>query len=399
MKTQHQRKLIKNFENIVFFAFKKRNWVYLANYFKAKKILEKRINETNEPIIIKYTINFYSTLFQRPQHLALELSKLDNLVLYTEEKNLNPNTKINDNLIVTNFSLSINECRSVCKRCFLIVTSASRISYNQLKHVKNLGVNIIYEYIDEISEEIHDTKEARKIYNDLESFNPLLVLTTAQKLYDEMILRFPKERVLLNKNGVNIDDFCKDKLVTPEDMKPILEQNKPIIGYYGAIASWLDYNILNKLSEQRPDYNFVYIGCDYNEGLACLEKRDNVFYLGPKDYKELSNYSRNFDVAMIPFKEGEIAKSTSPLKLFEYMAAKKPVVCTKDLLECYGYEGVLISQNADEFLENIDKAIELSKDVNIQNQLFEYAKQNTWEQRAKSIVEKIKELSQYEQNQ
>lgn len=116
-------------------------------------------------------------------------------------------------------------------------------------------------------------------------------------------------------------------------------------------------------------------------------------FLAQKNYDILASYGIHFDCCIIPFLRGEIAKATSPVKLFEYMAMKKPVVATKDLQECYGYEGVLVSQSSDEFIKNVDKAIQLGKDQDIQDKLYHYAQQNTWGKRARDIVTRLKELT------
>ena len=84
-----------------------------------------------------------------------------------------------------------------------------------------------------------------------------------------------------------------------------------------------------------------YLGVDYNGAAIDLEKKKNVHNLGAKNYESLPKYANSFSCAMIPFKRGEIAKATSPVKLFAYMAAGLPTVCTRDLQECKGYEFVL----------------------------------------------------------
>ena len=77
-----------------------------------------------------------------------------------------------------------------------------------------------------------------------------------------------------------------------------------------------------------------------------------------KKYDDLAKYAVYFDVCTIPFLINEITVATNPLKVFEYMALGIPTVCTRDLCECEGYEGVLMSKNDDEFIQNIKKAIE-----------------------------------------
>ena len=147
---------------------------------------------------------------------------------------------------------------------------------------------------------------------------------------------------------------------------------------------------MNKAAKARPDYSCVYIGNNFNSKAGRLDLLPNVYILGRKDYSILPEYGVWFDCAVIPFKLGEIAKATSPVKLFEYMALKKPVVCTKDLIECYNYEGVLISQDHEDFIKKIDEAINISKDENIKNKLLMQAQMQSWKEKVNTIVKTLK---------
>ena len=209
-----------------------------------------------------------------------------------------------------------------------------------------------------------------------------------------MVERFGEEKVLFCPNAVDIDNFTDlHKHPIPSEIQPIKEKGKPIVGYYGAMAPWLDWELINTMHEKCPEYEFVYIGMDYQRALNNLHPKENVHFLGPKKYTELPAYAKHFDCCIIPFIEGDIAKSTSPLKLYEFMAMQKPVVCTKDLQECYGYEGVLISENHEKFMENIKKAIELGKNKQCQDKLFEQACSHTWQKSFEKLIKKTTKCS------
>jgi glycosyltransferase involved in cell wall biosynthesis len=221
------------------------------------------------------------------------------------------------------------------------------------------------------------------------------VLATARKLVAEA--KDLRQDVLYSPNGVDYNHFVNQGSGSagsvPEDLKPILALNQPIIGYYGALARWFDYNLLKSIAAFRPNYSFVIIGPDYDGTLEPerLSDYDNIHWLGVKPYNDLPNYLHYFDVATIPFIVNEITHATSPLKLFEYMAGGKPVVITP-MQESMGYPGVLVGENAEKFVEQLDRALELSTDSEYIESLKLIARKNTWDSRAKEIIQKISDL-------
>jgi glycosyltransferase involved in cell wall biosynthesis len=111
----------------------------------------------------------------------------------------------------------------------------------------------------------------------------------------------------------------------------------------------------------------------------------NIHWLGPREYSELPDYLRYFTVATIPFLINNITLATSPIKLFEYMAAGKPIV-TSDLPECRKYPGIFIAHNPKEYVDHLDKALLLTQDADYIQQLYQTARENTWEVRVSQIA-------------
>ena len=65
--------------------------------------------------------------------------------------------------------------------------------------------------------------------------------------------------------GVTVEDFSREygQDDLPGDIKAVVDEGKPIVGYYGYIAPWIDLELLNKAAKARPQYNFVYIGATF----------------------------------------------------------------------------------------------------------------------------------------
>lgn len=345
------------------------------------------------------TIDWKTPLYQRPQHLAMNISKRMNIVYGTHNYSKDAVwgiKKISKKIIITNLWRDVLRIKP--QSSVLLLSTQQLISVKELKEIIRNGGRIVYDYVDEIHHEISGSKKMENFLFQRHEYIKKsqcahLVLCVSKKLYDEMLEFYPKEKVLLVPNGVDYDHFqiAKNYKKIPADIQKIVATNQPIIGYYGAMAQWLDYDIINTTAKRHPDWQFIFIGVNYNGGLQKLDQSlPNIHFLGQKDYQDLPLYGVWFDIALIPFARGEIAKSTSPLKMYEYMAMRKPIVATQDLLECYGYKGVFIAKNSPEdFAKNISEALKAAHDTKTTAALDQAARKNTWAQRAQLILKKV----------
>ncbi len=352
-------------------------------------------------------------LFQRPQHIARNLAKNNCLMLYEVTEMTDKVSSIkkqSENLYLVNFNnralkniifKKIKE--KSCEKYIQIYSTDFTMPIKELKKYIDNGYKIIYEYIDDLSPEIVGSKALPQNLTDkynyaIEDKENVFIVVTAEDLEKDILSKRGKEKLVFSSNGVDYEHFQNiDKNYKyDEKFESILKSGKKIIGYYGALATWFDYDMIKYLSKKRPEYNIVLLGVKYDDTYdkSNIEKQKNIYFLGSKSYNELQNYSSKFDVCTIPFVINDITNATSPLKLFEYMALSKPIVTT-NMKECRKYESVFIANNKEEFISLVDKAVELSdkKTDEYYNILKKEALDNTWEEKAKSI---IKMIEQYE---
>lgn len=108
---------------------------------------------------------------------------------------------------------------------------------------------------------------------------------------------------------------------------------KPIVLYLGNLASYkVDLPLLARLAAARPDWSWVLIGPigrgDPSTDLTDLSALPQVHHLGEMGRDEAPAYVAAADVCLLPLRQSRSTEASAPLKLFEYLAAGRPVVST-----------------------------------------------------------------------
>ena len=411
-------KKIYNYLNIHYFSkYNVFEYIYtLFVYQKIKKSLKEIIlnNSYDRIIIWRSSFGWNVPLYQRPQHIAKNFANNNCLVFYeitTITDKVKNYKKIQDNLYLINFNnsamkkLLFSELKNINKPKYIQFYSIDKtLSLNNVKQFITDGYKIIYEYIDDLSPQLVGTVDLpinikEKYEYMLEDTKNIFTVVTADEIKKDVVSKRGTEKLVFSCNGVDYDHFNKvDKnFVYDKKFLSIINEKKPIIGYYGALASWFDYEMIKYLAKNRPNYNIVLLGIKYDDSFdrANLEQYNNIYFLGSKDYNILPNYACKFDICTIPFLINDITQSTSPLKLFEYMALGKPIVTTA-MNECKKYKSVMIANNKEEFIKLVDKALSISKKHNedYYTLLKKEALENTWKEKAEIIINLLKKYEE-----
>jgi O-antigen/teichoic acid export membrane protein/glycosyltransferase involved in cell wall biosynthesis len=117
---------------------------------------------------------------------------------------------------------------------------------------------------------------------------------------------------------------------TPVGVPPsIAALPRPRMGYVGAIDERaLDAGLLEELARSEPQWTFVLAGPALPRVRDRLAVLPNVHLVGEVAYSQLPGVLQGIDVCLIPYRIGERIDYVQPKKLFEYLAAGKPVVST-----------------------------------------------------------------------
>ena len=184
---------------------------------------------------------------------------------------------------------------------------------------------------------------------------------------------------VLIRNGADYDFFSQARANGLLSSIP-----KPIAGYFGAIADWIDLDLVLAVAQARPQYSFVLIGQVFNRDTTSLQALPNVFLLGNQRYLDIPSFLFHFDACLIPFLLNQVTKATDPVKLYEYFSLGKPVVATDmaELQQCAGL--IYIGRGADDFARKLDRAL-TEQDATLRDRRIAFAQNNTWTARVDQI--------------
>lgn len=180
-------------------------------------------------------------------------------------------------------------------------------------------------------------------------------------------------------NGVDLELFAGSAGSTPADIASIPH---PRIGFVGNIAEWVDLDLIQGIACSREEWQLVLIGSYLAE--RPRPAGENIHWLGFRPYDDIPEYVRSFDVCIIPFYDDELTRSVDPLKLYEYLAAGKPVI-SSPIPRSIEFSGVVaIARSTDEFVSAIDNA--LDDDVGARKQRISAVMPHSWQNRFDMIA-------------
>jgi len=175
----------------------------------------------------------------------------------------------------------------------------------------------------------------------------------------------------------------------------------PRIGWIGSLHPQIDYGLVAMLAQRRPDWHFVFVGGKVKytdkraeqEYLACTQLK-NVHFLGYKHRRDVPSYVSGMDVNMMCYRLSDQTwiNANSPLKLYEYLAAGRPVVAAN--LPSVGplSDVVRVAEGVDDWQVSIEEAL-LAGGRGTPDQRRGIAAENSWDTRAAVLRQWLADLS------
>jgi glycosyltransferase involved in cell wall biosynthesis len=194
-------------------------------------------------------------------------------------------------------------------------------------------------------------------------------------------------QMVVISNGVDFKAFSTPQK-EPEDMRVI---PKPRIGYVGMIKRQMNLELLLEVAQKRPAWSFVFVGPAVYLGhsaaaLDRLKELPNCYFLGARDVQALPAYMQSLDVCLLTYLMNDYTKYINPLKIYEYLAAGRPIVGSPIRAVVAHGETVLTASDSGGLVSHIEASLLSTDDENAARERRRvYASQYDWD----VIVDKI----------
>ena len=188
--------------------------------------------------------------------------------------------------------------------------------------------------------------------------------------------------VWLLPNGCDIELYA-DAPTTPR--RPA----RAVIGYVGTVAPRFDVELVQALARLRPDWLFEMIG-PVSPLVTVGSSPPNLVWRGEVAYAEVPARIKSFDACILPLREIDYSYRSSPIQVFDYLAAGKPVV-SSPVAQFEAWPALVsIARGTQGFAAALDEALRLDS-VEKQEQRRHFARQQSWDVRVSTALAVIDE--------
>ena len=231
-----------------------------------------------------------------------------------------------------NERMAVHHVRRVARELGICAPLLWLNPHHAVSMVGHLGERaVVYDVTDDWTELDQSTREAQLIARqDAELCRRAdAVIVCSERLFEKKSVL--ARNLHLIPNGVHVAHY-ESVLDRSLPMPPeTAAWKRPVLGYTGTVhASRVDIDLVEDLARTYRDGSIALIGPDFlsSQDAARLDALGNVHRVPPVPYSRIPDYMRAFDVCIVPHRISPFTESLNPIKLWEYLAAGKPIVST-----------------------------------------------------------------------
>jgi glycosyltransferase involved in cell wall biosynthesis len=179
-------------------------------------------------------------------------------------------------------------------------------------------------------------------------------------------LGVPADKMSIIPNGVDTKMFDPNGSDSAKVKRSLHLSNERLCVYCGRLDGWAGINMILRLSDiarmKKLNVRFLLVGSGESKNIH----KENILYLGEVPHEKIPSLLAAADVILIPFPNNQVSHAASPLKLFEGMSLRKPIVASRvsGIQEVIsdGENGFLADpDNPDEWIQKLETVLNSEK--------------------------------------
>ncbi len=205
--------------------------------------------------------------------------------------------------------------------------------------------------------------------------------------------RLYRKKIIVAHDGVSLRRFGQTVGRNEARKQLGLDMHKSIALYAGTVRKLKGLDYLIEAAVVLPEVDFLLVG-PVEQGYQNKTHNSNIKFMGKKEQKDLPILLQAADVLVIPHPRGEY--SQSPMKLFEYMASRRPIVASRlpSISEVLNDKNAILveAESGEAIARGIERVLsDGHHSRTIAEKAYDDVQNYTWEKRGTAIAEFIKE--------
>lgn len=229
------------------------------------------------------------------------------------------------------------------------------------------------------------------------------IVTSSDTLKQTLLLTYEAlsaEQVFVAHDGADLREHIEAGQRDIEKLKG--RRDAPNVGYTGSLFIGKGVEIIERVAKLCPELDFHVIGGSVRQVHAHKMRKNspNIHFYGFKQHADIPTYLQSFDVVLAPYQHHALVKTgknisrwISPIKIFEYMAARKPILSSdlpmiREILRP-DHNALLVPAAEDEkWAEAIRYLLKKPEEAKrlADNAYEELKSKYTWDKRAEAIL-------------
>ena len=217
------------------------------------------------------------------------------------------------------------------------------------------------------------------------------MLVINDKLKDVVVkLGCPPERTQVMRAGIDVKQFNPDTNSETITKQCGIKDNEIVLFFMGWLYNFSGVKEVALELARKQNHNIKLLivgeGDAYEELQRIREKyklQDRLILTGKKPYQEIPSFIAASDICLLPaYPDEKIMQDIVPIKMYEYMGMKKPVIATKlpGVMKEFGEDNGVVYVDRPE--DTIAKAIELVQNGSVErlgSKARSFAERYSWD--------------------